>query len=211
AALVRSIRAAGGDDPVMFITASLDDETWAELGRLDCDVLISANGWDSAAIVPMFQRALGRIETAREKQRLVIAQERRLLRERDEAAQLLDRQRQMVRELECVTAAARLADQRVTERDVPLPPHFDDHYLELLRTSTIMGSGSLGAEIARIAEWLADADVPPGKALALHAERVETLVRGLGSRSARHVIARADLLALELMSHLAELYRRRGA
>jgi hypothetical protein len=31
----------------------------------------------------------------------------------------------------------------------------------------------------------------------------------LGNRSTRHIMARADLLALELMIHLGECYRRR--
>ena len=38
---------------------------------------------------------------------------------------------------------------------------------------------------------------------------LEELVHGLGSRSTRHVMTRADLLSLELMMHLAEGYRRR--
>ena len=43
----------------------------------------------------------------------------------------------------------------------------------------------------------------------LHLHVLEELVRGLGSRSTRHVMTRADLLALEVMVHLAECYRRR--
>ena len=35
------------------------------------------------------------------------------------------------------------------------------------------------------------------------------LVQGLGNRSARHVMNRADLLVLEVMGHLADGYRRR--
>jgi hypothetical protein len=47
--------------------------------------------------------------------------------------------------------------------------------------------------------------------LDVHLERVEALVQGLGNRSARHVLARADLLALELMMALGEHYRQRCA
>ena len=43
----------------------------------------------------------------------------------------------------------------------------------------------------------------------LHLLVLEELVQGLGSRSARHVMNRADLLALEVMSHLADGYRQR--
>jgi hypothetical protein len=43
----------------------------------------------------------------------------------------------------------------------------------------------------------------------LHLEVLGELVHGLGARSTRHVMTRADLLALELLRHLAEGYRRR--
>ena len=43
----------------------------------------------------------------------------------------------------------------------------------------------------------------------LHVSVLEELVQGLGNRSARHVINRADLLVLEVMGHLADGYRQR--
>jgi len=35
------------------------------------------------------------------------------------------------------------------------------------------------------------------------------LIHGLGARSTRHVMTRADLLALEILVYLAEAYRQR--
>ena len=89
-----------------------------------------------------------------------------------------------------------------------LPPEFDDYYQELLRTYVIMGSGNLVAEIVKLADLLSLAGLAPREVLELHLARVERLVRGLGNRSTRHVMARADLLALELMIHLGECYQR---
>jgi hypothetical protein len=43
----------------------------------------------------------------------------------------------------------------------------------------------------------------------LHVQVLEELVQGLGNRSARHVMNRADLLALEVLGHLADGYRAR--
>jgi hypothetical protein len=80
----------------------------------------------------------------------------------------------------------------------------------LLRTYVIMGSGNLAAEIGKLAELLAQAALSPRQVLNLHLERVERLVRGLGNRSTRHVMSRADLLVLELMVHLGEAYLRRA-
>jgi hypothetical protein len=58
---------------------------------------------------------------------------------------------------------------------------------------------------------LAESGVTPQQALQLHLCALEDLMRGLGARSARHVLTRADLLVLEVMLHLAEGYRRRLA
>ena len=73
-----------------------------------------------------------------------------------------------------------------------------------------MGSGNLGMEIAQLAELMVLAGISLRDALGFHLERVESLVRGLGNRSARHVMARADLLALELMIHIGDGYRRKS-
>ena len=43
----------------------------------------------------------------------------------------------------------------------------------------------------------------------LHLQVLEEMIRGLGSRSARHVMNRADMLILEVMINLAEGYRDR--
>jgi hypothetical protein len=43
----------------------------------------------------------------------------------------------------------------------------------------------------------------------LHLHVLEEMVRGLGSRSARHVMNRADMLVLEVMINLAQNYRER--
>ena len=70
-----------------------------------------------------------------------------------------------------------------------------------------MGSGNLSSEMAALAELLAAAGVTAPQTMQLHVEVLEELVRGLGSRSARHVMSRADLLVLEVLVHLAERYR----
>ena len=43
----------------------------------------------------------------------------------------------------------------------------------------------------------------------VHLQVLEELVRGLGSRSTRHVMNRADLLVLELLLHIADGYHHR--
>ena len=220
--LLQVIRASGYDDPLILITTSLNDERWIKVCRQECEVLLSSNLWESPALVPMIKRAMVRVELSRENHRLAIANHRRLVRDRDEAEHLLKQQRLIIAELESLAespldeAEQRAAVQSspatepldVGEPSFPLPEQFDSYYHELLRTYVIMGSGSLGTEISKLAELLSLAGLSPRDALQLHLERVESLIRGLGNRSARHVMARADLLALELMVHLGECYRK---
>jgi hypothetical protein len=63
--------------------------------------------------------------------------------------------------------------------------------------------------MARLTELLASVDVTAREAMCIHLRVLEEIIQGLGNRSARHVMARADLLILELLIHLAEEYRKR--
>ncbi len=228
-ALLRAIRASGCDDPIVLVTPRLADEHWAEFCQKDCELLLTPNMWESPAVLPVIKRAVSRVDVSRENHRLAVSNHRRLVRERDEADHLLKQQRQIISELEAlarpmsgrvVSGQTKLQDLaqfgafefegtgEITRSNFPLPNEVNGYYDELLRTYVIMGAGNLGEEIAKLAELLAIAGLSPREALALHLERVETLVRGLGNRSTRHVMARADLLALELMIHLGECYQR---
>ncbi len=219
--LIESLRAAGYHDPVVLISSWLPDDAWSFAVEQGCEVLISAQGWESPALVTIVKRALERIELASENHRLSVSNHRRLVREREEAEHLLQQQRHILVELEGLSrtvskAAFDAPAEDGGEGDDPvlsragrnrLPEQFGAHYHELLRTYVIMGSGSLCADIAHSAATLAQAGLTPRAALELHLESVEALVRGLGNRSARHVMARADLMALELMVHLGECYQ----
>ena len=92
---------------------------------------------------------------------------------------------------------------------VNLPAQLFTHYRELLRTCVIMGSGNLAEEVFALAELLASSGMTARQTLRLHLKIVEESVAGLGNRSSRHVMARASLLMLELMAHLADGYRER--
>jgi hypothetical protein len=72
-----------------------------------------------------------------------------------------------------------------------------------------MGSGNLNQEMATLADLLCAAGVGGSETMQLHLCVLEELVHGLGSRSARHVMNRADLLVLEVLIHVVENYRRR--
>ena len=224
--LVRAIRASGCNDPLVLLMDEPDDDLSGLVAQLNGELLVSRATWNSRALVTVIQRAIRNVETARENHQLAIANHRRLVRERDEAGHLLRQQRDIVSELEEL-ANGRLSDiaaransdlasidrafghvpQEVSKRPaIPVPDEIKRFYQELLRTYVIMGSGNLGGEIADLARILAELGLSPRDTLSLHLERVEDVVRGLGNRSTRHVMARADLLALELIIHLGECY-----
>lgn len=222
-ALLSAIRASGCDDAVVLIAEAVCDAKWVTLCELECEVLLTPSRWESIGLVPVLKRAMTRVHLLRENHRMTVGRHRRLVRERDEAEHLLSQQRQILSDLHRLAASQHSSARLDEHAEVPselhedgqqqrrnrLPRYMNDYYQELLRTYVIMGSGSLGREIAELAKTIALADLSPREALQLHVERVETLIRGLGSRSCRHVMARADLLALELMVHLGECFQRR--
>ena len=148
-------------------------------------------------------RAVERHRLVRENQRLKLAEQTRLQREHDEAADLLQQQHTMLGKAE--------AEDDATNPDISLalPLKLIEHYRELLRTYVIMGSGNLADELRCLAELLVVAGVSPRQTMQLHVQILGELIRGLGSRSTRHVMNRADLLVLELLINVAEGYRNR--
>jgi len=219
---LHAVRAGGYADPAILLTTEMSDERWMAALRLHSTVLTTSQGWESRALVPFIGNELQRSELKRANYRLSLAQQRRLTRERDETEYLLDQQRQILEELhglvnfrEQEAAVAAKDDDRDDETspsdsapDVLASEEVCRFYDELLRTYVMMGSGRLGLEITRLANLLAAASAAPRDVLAMHLTRVENMVRGLGSRSSRHVLSRADLLALELVIQLGECYRR---
>ncbi|QDU93461.1 hypothetical protein [Lignipirellula cremea] len=168
---------AGGDDFLPFPVMAADNCT-AYLWRIS--------------------RAIERGKLLHAQRRLAQDQQQRLSREHREASDLLAQQRSLLAGLE------QLAPPKTP---APSPGSLATDYQDLLRTHVIMGSGNLHADLERLCGLLVAAGLGPADAMSLHVESLEQMVRGLGSRSARHVMNRADLLILELMMHLAECYR----
>jgi len=84
----------------------------------------------------------------------------------------------------------------------------DHHYRELLRTYVIMARAILARELRHLGELLGIAGLKRPADLAAPPARSAELIHGLGSRSTRHVMNRADLLALEVLLHVGDGYRR---
>ena len=161
----------------------------------------------------------------RENRRLLQAERHRLHHEHHEAQRMLTEQRGLVARLAasgwiCLGRAwrfvrggldgrlrrpARRAGRRDTARRAAARP--------LPRDSAGARHHGLGKPVGR--DGRAGRDAGRRRSLraadhALHVQVLEELVRGLGNRSARHVMTRADLLLVEILVHLAERYRMRA-
>lgn len=210
--LARAVRAGGCLDPIVVVTQIADDDAWSEALAINVDLLVAPAGWESAALVPMIERAIFRGQMQANLDRMAATERQRLLRDQNEAEILLAQQMQIVAELESLAAspAESPADDLSPEsRSQSEHEAFGPYYQELLRGYVMMSSGRLTAQVRQLAEVLVEARLPPRRVLQLHLHCLSRLVEGLGSRSSRHVLARANLLALELLLHVAEVESRR--
>ena len=194
---VEGLRAGGAEEPIIILGAESEAEMSALCYEVGADAYLCLQTATTRTFLWTLARAVERHQLIGENRRLAQTERNRGQQEQGEAERLLAAQRVLVENCRRSDAAPNAA----------LPDALRTHYRELLRAHVIMGSGNLSAEMAALAAGLAESDVLPVEILALHVEVVEELVRGLGSRSVRHVMTRADLLILELLADLAECQR----
>lgn len=220
--LVEGLRAGGSEEPLVILGAQSEQELAPLCFEAGADAYVCVNTSTTRTLLWIVARAIERHRLIRENSRLTQAERHRLQQEHDEAQRLLDQQRTLLRDLESLAlprsgdqppagdslADRALAGQPSPPESSPLPSRLVAHYRELLRAYIIMGSGNLAAEMSTLADLLVAAGVSASQTMQLHLQALEEMVRGLGTRSARHVMSRADLLVLEVMVHLSEGYRR---
>lgn len=234
-ALIDGYRAGGADEPIVVLGLQSEQEMAALCYEAGADNYVCVNTSTTRNLIWVVARAVQRHQLVRENRRLNLAEQQRLQREHDEADRLLGQQRTLITDMEAIrrrehpsasfdpevesstagsTAGSAAGDASFPVRDpiktsAHLPDELINHYRELLRTYVIMGSGNLAPELSRLASLLASVGVTATQTMQLHVRVLEELIHGLGSRSTRHVMMRADLLVLEIMIHLAEGYRTR--
>jgi len=208
--MAEALRGSASDDPLILLGEQSEQELAPLAYEAGADAYVCINTTTTRSLIWVATRAIERHRLIRDNRRLSQAEHHRLQSEHSETQRLLDEQRSLLRELESLAGTpdvnGRLA---VGAGPLDLPSSLVTHYLELMRAYVIMGSGNLGDDMARIAELMADAGITAPETMQLHVCVLESMVGGLGARSARHVMSRADLLVLEFMVYLSEVYRRR--
>jgi DNA-binding response OmpR family regulator len=201
--MIEGYRTGGADDPIIVLGTQSEQEMAALCYEVGADAYVCVHTATTRNLIWVIAQAVERRQLVRNNQRLIAAEQARLQREHDEAACLVQQQRSLVQDHD---------PQAVDDELLPidcLPTELIDHYRELLRTYVIMGSGNLTHELHHLAEMLGIAGLSARQTLQLHLDVLAELIHGLGSRSTRHVMNRADLLALEILLHVGESYRRR--
>ncbi len=210
-----AIRAGVGEDQALVVLGDSRDEALTvyclESGG---DAYLCTRTATTRSLLWVVARAIERRTLIAEHRRLGQTTRQWQQQEHAAARQRLDQQRALVagphtaRDGPAAAGAARAPSDAVREDpSSSLPQPLVPHYQELLRAYVVMGSGHLADEVDALAALLAGAHVPPRDVLRLHLHVLEQLVTDLGTRSARHVMDRADVLSLEMMLRLAEQYR----
>jgi len=211
--LVEGYRAGGADEPIVVLGNQSEQEMAALCYEVGADGYVCVHTTTTRNLLWVAARAIQRHHLIRENHRLNLAEQTRLQREHEEAERLLAQQRALLDDLEAIRRNRAGPYEPLVGSEARQPPRLPEelvtHYRELLRTYVIMGSGNLAAELKRLAELLVSGGLSVQQTMQLHLGALEELVHGLGARSTRHVMTRADLLVLEVMIHLAEGYRQR--
>ena len=209
--LLHALRAGSSEQqPIIVLGEAREQEMNVLCFEVGADAYVCIEQATTRELIWQVARAMERHQLLAENQRLLQEQRHRLQSEHDEATRLLQQQRGLIADLEdiCRTERDVAAPFDIEARSDPvLPDLLVGHYQELLKAYVIMGSGNLNDEMSRLAELLATVGVTAQQAMRMHLHVLEDVVRSLGSRSARHVMNRADLLILEVMMQLCEGYR----
>lgn len=206
---VEGLRAGGSDEPLVVLGVQSEQEMLALCYEVGADAYVCVNTVTTRSLIWTAARAVERHQLIRDNRRLDYAERHRLQLEQEEAQRLLQEQRSMLADLAELRSHLPDGSSQPGRKFIP-PAELVSHYSDLLRAYVIMGSGNLGKEMKRLADLLALAGVSAQQTMQLHVQVLEDLVRGLGNRSTRHVMTRADLLILEVVVHLAENYRRQA-
>jgi DNA-binding response OmpR family regulator len=193
--LIEGYRTGGSDEPIIVLGTQNEQEMAPLCYEVGADGYVSVQT-TTRNLLWVVARAVQRHRLVCENQRLSLGEQTRHQREQTEAVSILEQQQAMLGE-------------PAESTEMTLPGELVSHYRELLRTYVIMGTGNLADELKCLGELLVVAGLSTRQVLGLHLQVLQELVQGLGSRSARHVMTRADLLVMELLLHLAEGYRLR--
>ena len=193
--LAEVLRTSGSEEPLIVLGEQPEAEFTALCLEANADAYLCVHTTTTRALIWVVARAIERHHLLRENRRLDRADQHRLELEHGDARRLLSEQRALIRELEVLVGTTNENGEPTgpPPNRPTLPPQIESHYRELLRAYVMMGSGNLATEMHALAQLLATAGVSAAQTLDMHLRVLEGVLAGMGNRSARHVMNRADL------------------
>ncbi len=209
--LIEGYRTGGAEEPIVVLGTPAEAEMAVLCYEAGADGYVCVDACTTRHLIWVVALAVQKRQLVQENRRHRHTEKTRLEREQDDARRLLEEQCAAVEGFRAVGQIANLPNSRQLNNlphNMPLPAELIAHYRELLRIYVIMGSGNLADELRRLARLLVAGGISARQTAELHLTVVAEMIQGLGARSGRHVMTRADLLLLEVMMHLGEGYRR---
>ena len=202
--LADAIRAGGAEDQaIIMLGAESEQEMAALCYEVGGDAYVCANRCTPRGLLWTLTRAMDYRRLISANRRLNQAELHRRELEHEEAHRLLGQQKRLIE------SRIEASESNAFRTPDEFPTQLVDHYRELLRTYVIMGAGNIVDEMKQLVRLHLSAGMTAREAMLLHIHVLEEMVKGLGNRSSRHVMNRADVLILETMIHLSDGYRQR--
>ncbi len=219
---IQAIRTSNPTTPFLILADHLEEAIWEKVLTFSCHVFISTEPWSSLNLFGVMDHAMRNAIVHKEHSRLTAARNQQLKRERDEAVKMLAQQRLIVADIERIRLDESLENQSFHKKNISRKSHQTEtsenqadtnnelinSYAKLLRSYVVMGSENLTNEISETAKQFFESGLTVRDAFKIHLNQVDQLISGIGKTSSRQTIAQSDLLAMELMMHLCDLYQK---
>ncbi len=211
--ILQAMRLGGVEEPAVVLGRESAPEMAVCCLEAGADDYLCVQNATVEMLLWSIRRAVARSQLVFQYRRFLQQRQQLLQQEQTQAAHRLEHQDQLIRQLHdqdargMQEAASGVQVSWGLGALVPLPESLQTFYLDLLRTFTVMGCGSLHQEVQQLAAALGRLGLPVAKVVQLHRHALQTLLQGRGNRSCRHLLARADTLLVELLAHLARWYR----
>ncbi|MCA9122552.1 MAG: hypothetical protein H6822_03425 [Planctomycetaceae bacterium] len=186
-----AMRGGGGDKQAIVVLGENSEQAMnAFCYEAGADGYVCLQTATTRALLWTVTRAIERVRLDAENQQLKQTRRRQLQNERKEVARLLSERRALV-------------DYGSSGVRAQFPLLLTSLYHELLQSYIVMGSGRLADDVHQFTDLLTTHGISPQDAMELHLQVLDNLLHGLGNRSTRHAMTRADMLALQVMLNLA--------
>ena len=200
---IRSIRTGcSAIQPIVMLGTLLSEQVAVGCFRAGADAYLDLTMTTTEHLLWQLAQASERQKLLEENQRLEQFRHQHSQRESEEARSRWQEQLTMLGDTMMGPESFR------EQGDSPVfDPNLMGYYREVLQTQIIMGSGKLSEEVRQLGDLLVTEGMTADSILRMHLVIVQDTMEELGSRSARHVMNRADTLVIDLLCQVADRYR----